>query len=172
MVEFHPFWTCCLSNRLHVLQKEVDILKWSACSSPFLRLKMVFHVNETIYRKFEPLNCSCCYLVKSCSRLYWLSTKPFQSFNILVNATSNRTVLNVSSFWMMSSLMAAGFTPPSQIINLVPRVDSYGSGKHCPKTVCDIAPEKWWSWAYFSVWDCNFSSLRLTLECTLYTPET
>lgn len=167
MVEFHPFWTCCLPNRLHVLQKGV-FLKWSACSSPFLRLKMVFHVNETVYRKFEPLNCSCCYLVKSCSRLFWLSTKRFQSFNILVNATC----FERKFYLMMSSLMAAGFIPPSQIINLILKVDSYGSGKHCPQTVCDIAPEKWWSRAYIPVWDVTFRSLAWLWECTLYTPET
>ena len=162
MVEFHPFWKCCFPNRLHVLQKEV-FLKWSACSSPFLRLKMVFHVNETIYRKFEPLNCSCCYLVKSCSKLFWLSTKPSQSFNILVNATSNRTVLNVCSLWMMSSLMAAGFTRPSQIINLILKVDSYGFGKHCRQTVCEPT---------FPFGTVTFRSLAWLWECTLYTPET
>lgn len=153
MVEFHPFWKCCLPNRLHVLQKGV-FLKWSACSSPFLRLKMVFHVNETVYRKFEPLNCSCCYLVKSCSRLFWLSTKPFQSFNILVNATSNRTVLNVSSIWMMSSLMAAGFTRPSQIINLVPKSWFLWIWQALPSDCM---------WAYIPVWDRNFSEPSLTL---------
>ena len=154
MVQFHPFWKCCLPNRLRILFRKrsssngLHIL-YHSCGS------RSNNVNETVYLKLEPLNVPYLSGETVFHKWCWLTlNKTFSILQHFGECYQYGTVLN--SIWMMSSLMAAAFTRPSQTIHLILKSGfPWLLGKHC-LDMWQLAPWTMRVGSLLSLWDRNF----------------